>query len=142
MRPSLRLCLVAVLAASAASCALPGRMEGGSANAPKPLSDDLMQSGEQVGWQPRPRDKVLGCVVIKYDIERNGKASNVEIVEAQPPGYFEQEVLNLMPVMSFKPRKQVEHATRTFTFIPKDSNASREAAASLCASSVSLPPPN
>ena len=135
-----RLASVSILAIalSAAGCALPARL-GGSSDDPTPLSPDLMQAGPQIEYRAPAREQVVGCVVVAYVIGRDGTPQDIVIQASHPAGYFDAEVLNLMKVLSFKPRAEPEPRSRTFTFVPPQSGFTREAAASLCSASLSLP---
>lgn len=113
------------------SCALPARL-GGKSDGPTPLPPELMQAGQQIEYRAPARDQVVGCVVVTYDIARDGVPSNVQIQESHPAGYFDAEVLNLMKAIRFRDRKRAERGARLFSFVPPNSGNSREAAASLC----------
>lgn len=119
------------IALSLTACALPHRLDG-YPPAPTPLSQDLMQSGPQVEYRAPAREEVVGCVVVAYDIERDGTPQNVQIQESHPAGYFDAEVLNLMKEIRFRSRARAEPGVKVFSFVPRDSGYSREAAASLC----------
>ena len=130
--------LAVAAALAAAGCALPGRM-GGASDGPTALPSELMQAGPQIVYQAPARQQVVGCVMVGYLIGRDGMPQDVTIQVSHPAGYFDAEVLNLMKVLSFKPRAEPEPRTRTFTFVPPQSGFTRETAASLCSASLSLP---
>jgi TonB family protein len=50
--------------------------------------------------------KASGFVIVKFDIGDNGRVSNVEVVEATPPGVFDDAALTAVRKWVYEPRKE------------------------------------
>ena len=65
--------------------------------------------------------KIEGYVVVRLEISKEGSVENVEVVDANPKGIFEREVIRAAYRYRFKPKLEdgkpvAQQATKTFEF--------------------------
>ncbi len=63
----------------------------------------LVESGT-LKYPPAAKEAgVMGYVVVSYDVLVDGNVANVEVVQAEPPGVFDEEAVRFVKTWLFRP---------------------------------------
>ena len=65
----------------------------------------LIASGEMVYPSDAEKDGIEGSVTLSYDVDTNGIAKNIVVVEARPPGIFDDAAIAYLNTWRFQPEK-------------------------------------
>lgn len=64
-------------------------------------------SGTAVTYPPQAQaDGVEGYVVVRYDVDAEGRVVNMQVVEAQPAGVFDAAALDTVASWRFRPARR------------------------------------
>ncbi len=73
----------------------------GCAGGNQPL---MLVSGTGAVYPPHAREQgVEGYVVVRYDVDVDGRVQNARVVKASPPGVFDESALQAVSRWRFKP---------------------------------------
>lgn len=62
-------------------------------------------------YPPRASKRnIEGYVIVEYSISENGQVFNVKVIEANPPGVFDQSAIEAARKFKYKPRRQNDQA--------------------------------
>ena len=60
--------------------------------------------------------KLEGKVVVRYDVDSNGRTTNVEIISAEPRNLFERDVKQALKKWRFATGREGKGLTKTIIF--------------------------
>ena len=63
----------------------------------------LIGSGDLVYPQQAKAEQIEGKVIVRYDVSAEGVIANIEIIESEPPGIFDEAVLAYVRTWRFTP---------------------------------------